>query len=108
VTWLAANASIREVKIEKTVGAMVVAPLRFGFAFPFVFRDPRMDLCAPTDWNLIVRPAQFEFMIQPCVAAAANAAGATKVGWATGSSILRTDRFDVRWPRLICPQRPYG
>jgi hypothetical protein len=65
VTWLAGNASIREVKIDKTNGAGVAAPLRFGFQFPFFFRDPRIDLAAPTSWTLIVRPAQFEFMIQP-------------------------------------------
>ena len=65
VSWLAGNASIREVKIDKTKGAAVTAPLRFVFALPPLIRDPRIDIAAPTGWTLIQRPAQFEFMIQP-------------------------------------------
>ena len=65
VTWLAGNASIREVKIDKTKGAAVTAPLRFNIAIPPFIRDPRMDIAAPTGWTLIQRPTQFEFMIQP-------------------------------------------
>lgn len=65
VTWLAGNASIREVKIDKTKGAAVTAPLRFKFGFPPWIRDPRIDIGAPTGWVLISRPTQFEFMIQP-------------------------------------------
>ncbi len=65
VTWFAGNASIREVKIDKTSGAEVSAPLRPVFAFPPLIRDPRIDLRAPTGWTLVTRPTQFEFMIQP-------------------------------------------
>ena len=65
VTWLAGNASIREVKIAKTAGAQVIAPRRLVAAFPPWIRDPRVDIAAPTAWTLIRRATQFEFMIQP-------------------------------------------
>ncbi len=69
VTWLGGNGSIREVKINKTVGAGVSAPLRFGFIPPrFIRNDPRMDLRAPTGWLLrpsVAGDTQFEFMHQP-------------------------------------------
>ena len=65
VVWLAGNASIREVKIDKTPGARVTAPLRFFGGFPPWVRDPRVDVAAPSGWTLIQRAAQFEFMIQP-------------------------------------------
>ena len=70
VTWQAGNGSIREVKINKTVGAGVSTPARLGLAIPprFVFNDPRIDLFAPTGWLLrpsVAGDTQFEFMLQP-------------------------------------------
>lgn len=59
VIWQAGNAAIREVKIDKTVGACVTVRRFFGGG------DPRRDLRAPTGWTLVTRAGQFEFMIQP-------------------------------------------
>lgn len=66
VTWLAGGGSIREVKITKTPNAPVAAPIRIApFPFPVpILNDPRIDLPAPTGWQLFPNVAggtQFEF-----------------------------------------------